>query len=527
MSVPMLWTCLVVATSAAGAPLDSIPDFPSMLGNPPVWESGTVNASDSGFFELGAGVEPLWAAGATQWFSGGFSGSGGWGGTGLIKVDARSRNQRWAVQCDARHQRIPGVTGPWHALAYEWGVFDGWGRAYTPNLTSVAVTRFTGRVAHKLSPSMEVQAGMLEQHWGHGWRSVWWDRAAAPMPQVALHVDGERVRYAHVIGSKRDWSAGSPPDVPGTDASAWAPWQYAERQRSFLAAHMVSVDLGRGFQGTLFGAVTWLAQDSGVVNRVEPAYFVPFVAFRPTEYRLGSADNALIGMEGAWRSPDGRWLLSSQWLFDEWVTREMFGGEGWWANKWASVNSVRWRQGDLACTLERAQVRPYTFSHAAPGTSWTHDRSPIAHPNGANFIEWRVHGEGAWGPVRAHLGWTHLRQGVEDVEAALEAGRSIISAPPAADFSLGTSPLISYTQRPESYGIGAVYGGPGEMAEAGILTTQRVFADVDWAHERLGNARVFLRGAWRWARAESGESAGWRRLEVGLRLQPATEERDW
>ena len=65
------------------------------------------------------------------------------------------------------------------------------------------------------------------------------------------------------------------------------------------------------------------------------------------------------------------------------------------------------------------------------------------------------------------------------------------------------------------------------MAEAGILTTQRVFADVDWAHERLGNARVFLRGAWRWARAESGESAGWRRLEVGLRLQPATEERDW
>ena len=181
MNVPMLWTCLVAATSAAGAPLDSIPDFPSMLRNRPVWESGTVNASDSGYFELGAGVEPLWAAGATQWFSGGFSGSGGWGGTGLIKVDARSRNQRWAVQCDARHQRIPGVTGPWHALAYEWGVFDGWGRAYTPNLTSVAVTRFTGRVAHKLSPSMEVQAGMLEQHWGHGWRSVWWDRAAAPM----------------------------------------------------------------------------------------------------------------------------------------------------------------------------------------------------------------------------------------------------------------------------------------------------------------------------------------------------------
>lgn len=517
---------LLAAFATAVIPVaasDSIPVFPSIQRAGPVWEPGPMLERDSGLLELGAGIEPLWAAGATQWWSGGFSGSGGWGGSGHVTAGASSRNGRWAARMEARHQRIPGVTGPWHALAYEWGVFDGWGRAYTPNLTSVAVTRFTGWVAHKLSPSMEVQAGMLDRHWGHGWRSVWWDQAAAPMPQVALQVDGGRVRYVHVIGSKREWSAGSPPDILGTDPNAWAPWQYAERSRSFLAAHTVTVDLGRGFQGTLFGAVTWLANDSGVVNRVEPAYFVPFVAFRPTEYRLGSADNALAGLEGAWRSPDGRWLVSSQWLFDEWVTRELFGGEGWWANKWASVHTVQWMRGDLALTLERAQVRPYTFSHAAVGTSWTHDRSPIAHPNGANFIEWRLHGKGAWGPARAHFGYTHLRQGVEDAATALEAGRSIISAPPDADFSLGTSPLLPYTLRPASYGIDAVYAG----AEGTVLTTQRVFADVDWAHERLGNARLFVRGAWRWARTAAGEQAGWRRMELGLRLNPSTEERDW
>lgn len=472
----------------------------------------------------------MWAAGALQWLQAGFSGSGGWGGTGSLQVDAKSRNRRWAVYLDGRHQRIPGVTGPWHDLAYRWGVFDGWGRAYTPNLTSVAISRFTGWAAYKLSPSMELQAGMMDRHWGHGWRSVWWDRAAAPMPQVALRVDGGRVRYEQVVASKRHWFEGAPPSLPGTDPNAWAPWQYAERSRSMLSAHTVSVDLGRGFQGSLFGAVTWLMNDSGVTGRVEPAYLVPFVAFRPAEYRLGSADNALVGLEGAWRSPNGHFLISSQWLFDEWVTREVFSGSGWWANKWASVHTVQWRHDRGRWVLERAAVRPYTYSHAAVESSWTHDRSPIAHPNGANFAEWRFHGVHATERSRFHLGGTWLRQGVDDALAAVDAGRSIVSAAEEdAGFSVGTSPLLPYTLRPEAYGVGAVYGGTEATEGAGIVRTVRLFADVDWAHEKLGNARVFARAAWRGAWVEGGEEgpAVWRRLEFGLRLNPSTEERDW
>lgn len=473
-------------------------------------------ALDSAGWSVGAGVEPLLALGARQ--SPLFSGSGGWGGTALLEVRGQDEAEKWEVHVKGQYRRIPGVSGPWHELAYTWGVFDGWGRANTPNLTSVGATRLEGLVAYQISPSISLQAGQLARHWGHGWRSVWMDQAAAPLPQLALQVDGGRVRYEHLIAAKRQWFEGSPPDVPGTDPNAWAPWQYAERNRSFLAAHSVSADLGRGFEGTLFGAVTWLAVDSGIPFRLEPAYFVPFVAFRPTEYRLGSADNALVGLEGAWHSPDRRWSLSSQWLFDEWVTREVFSDRGWWANKWATVHTVHHRGDVWHAVLERCAARPYTYSHVVEETAWTHDRSPLAHPLGANFIEWRVHGIATWDRVRLSIGATHVRQGVDDVQAALEGGRSIISAAdPNASTSLGTSPLLSYTLRPVQDGVGELFGE--------VVTTWRGFADVEWAHERFGYGRLFMRAAGRWA--EAGEGVWWGRLEFGLRVQPALEERDW
>jgi hypothetical protein len=411
-------------------------------------------------------------------------------------------------------------------LAYNWGVLDGWGRASTPNLTSIAATRFEGFLAHRISPSVTIEVGQMARHWGHGSRSVWWDQAAAPMPQAAMQVDAGRVRYEHLIGWKRHWFEGSPPNLPGVDPNAWAPWQVAERSRSWLAAHSVTANLGRGFQGTLFGAVTWMAADSGITHRFEAAYAVPFVAFRPTEYRLGSADNALLGLEGSWESPDGRWFLSSQWAIDEWVTREVFNDRGWWANKWGSVTTVR-RTGERAeWVAERCAVRPYTFSHAAVETSWTHDRSPIGHPLGANFVEWRVQGRAEWGAVRVRGGATWVRQGVDELEAALEGGRSIVSgADPGASTSVGMSPLLPYTLRTEEDGIGAVYAG----ATGAVVTTWRAFFDADWGHDRLGTGRVFMRAAGRWARSEDsvGEAGRWGRLEFGLRVQPPLEERDW
>ena len=529
------WTILFLLAlcnkGTAKSCADSIPSFPSISSPGHIWPLQPPAPADSGYFNLGAGIEPIWAAGALQWLGQNWSGSGGWGGSALANVEARSKNHRWNLDIDARHQRIPGVTGAWHELAYNWGVFDGWGRAYTPDLQSVSVSRLTGSVAYKVSPSIELQGGMLSRHWGHGHRSVWWDRAASPMPQMSLLVDAGKVRYVQVIGSKRHWFEGSPPDILGLDVSALAPWQYAQRSRSWVAAHSVTADLGRGFQGTLFGAVTWLAQDSGYHRRFEPSYAVPFVAFRPSEYRLGSADNALAGLEGAWRSPNGQWLMSSQWLVDEWTTKEVFGGTNWWANKWGSTHTIQWQKGNYSVLIERCAVRPFTYSHAAVETSWTHDRSPIGHPMGANFEEWRVRLQGSWRAVRLRWAMTHLLQGVDDVDAALNGGRSIISmSSPHAMSSVGTSPLLPYTLRPEDYGIEGLYAGTEATPIAGIVESYRLFCDVDFAHQRMGFGRLFLRAAVRRSVERgmvSAEPIWWSRLEFGLRVRPPSEERDW
>lgn len=509
---------------------DSIAPFSNGNYPLPIWSATSIVPLDSGLFSIGAGIEPYWVPPRTQ--QGMLSQSSGWGAIAGLTAQAKTVNARWEARMEGRYWRVPNVSGAWHEAAYNWGFLDGWGRAQTPQLNAVAATRFEGYIAHRISPSIQCRAGKFSRHWGHGWRSVWWDQAAAPMPQISLELDAGKVRYLHVIGTTRHWKEGSPPDLPGWDVDQWAPWRFADKTRAWLAAHSVSADLGRGFQGTLFGAITWLPNDSGYTHRFETAYAIPFVAFRPTEYRLGSADNALIGLEGAWQSPNRNWLVSSQWMLDEWVSSEVFGGRGWWANKWASVQTLRWHKDKVQVWAERCAVRPYTYSHAAPETAWTNDRSPIAHPHGSNFIEWRMHGILEWNTFRFHLGGTFLKQGVHDVADAVAAGRSlIVNTESESSFSLGTSPLLSYVQRLEEEGIAAVYTGNGLVSTAGIVETWRGFADVEWANERLGFGKLFMRLAGRWAEGESaaGEvtQGNWSRIEFGLRVNPALEERDW
>ncbi|MEY5043968.1 MAG: hypothetical protein RJA19_1195 [Bacteroidota bacterium] len=501
-----------------------------------------------------------WSPGSLQALGRGMDGIGGWGGVVALSAQWTSKNKRWAAETDLSHWRVAGATPGWLEWTRLWGWADGIGRGGMTGRGHLSANRWTGSLAFQVSPSVELEVGHGAHHWGNGWRSLWWDRQAAPLPYLRLHADVGRAQYTHTVARTRHWRAGGPPNVPGWNPQDWEPWQTAQVDAGWLAAHQVTVDLGRGFQGTLFGAVKWLGADTAHRMRLEPAYWIPVTAFRPTEYALGSADNALVGAAGKWAIDlgpalgGGGFSLAGQILLDEWVTSQIRARTGWWANKWGALATARWwdGRGRHAVVAEWAQVRPYTYSHGAPGQAWTHDRTPLGHPAGANFVEGRIQAAGLGLPAGAkggtwswRLGGTWMWQGVDDWARGVEDGRAGVwlAAEAAAGENRGTVgsvPWVSYLGRPEDYGVDDVYGGDGRVPGAGTVKTWRVWAEGAWAAPRLSGGEVFVRAAGRWAAATpaggevgpepQGSATGrtaWKRFEIGIRFCRTLEERDW
>ena len=400
----------------------------------------------------------------------------GAGGRGVAAVGAEAVGPRWLVSGAVEVWRWGAAVAPERTDA---GRVTGLGRAWErgAGATGLEAVRGVGRAMWTLSPSVQLEAGVHPHHWGAGWRSVWFDRAAAPLPYLRASLGRDRVRYTHLVArtaaASRELSAG------------------------WLAAHAVDVDLGAGFTGSLFGAVRWLETDTGYTFRFPWAYTVPVVAFRPLEYGAGSADNALIGAALQWKR--GGWTAYAQGGLDEFLFREVRARSGWWGTKWAALVHLAHSGPAGGLLLEGVAVRPYTFSHLHPGTAWAHRGAPIGHPAGANFAEVRMAGERRWGPwrLRAH------------------AVRRIQGEGPR----IGTDVAAPYIDRPASFGITTVWIGGGAVPEAQWARTWWATVDAARRLDRLGGQEAFVRAV---AATETGFV-----VECGLRTDRVWGDRTW
>jgi hypothetical protein len=112
--------------------------------------------------------------------------------------------------------------------------------------------------------------------------------------------------------------------------------------------------------------------------------------FRPTEYSLGSSDNAFLGLSFKVRIYR-RQQLYGQILLDEFLLKEVREGKGWWANKQALQGGFKvfdlFRLNNVNFQTEINYVRPYTYSHGSVPQNYGHMNQSLAHPLGANFTE--------------------------------------------------------------------------------------------------------------------------------------------
>ncbi|WP_083322517.1 capsule assembly Wzi family protein [Hymenobacter lapidarius] len=122
----------------------------------------------------------------------------------------------------------------------------------------------------------------------------------------------------------------------------------------------------------------------------ELQYLNPVIFYRAVEQNVGSADNAILGLDFKWNIFRTAQLYG-QLVLDEFKISEIRSGNGWWANKQAFqlggkyIDVAGLRNLDLQ--VEFNYIRPFTYQHEDIYTNYQHYQQPLAHPMGANVAE--------------------------------------------------------------------------------------------------------------------------------------------
>ena len=174
--------------------------------------------------------------------------------------------------------------------------------------------------------------------------------------------------------------------------------------KKYMAMHHLSFDVTPNFNIGLFESTILGGRNSepdSVVagGKIVPGrrgggfelqYLNPVIFYRAVEQQVGSADNAILGLDFKWNIAHTAQLYG-QLVLDEFKISEVRAGNGWWANKQAFQLGAKYidvagvRNVDLQ--VEVNYVRPYTYQHQDIYTNYQHYQQPLAHPMGANLTE--------------------------------------------------------------------------------------------------------------------------------------------
>ncbi len=157
--------------------------------------------------------------------------------------------------------------------------------------------------------------------------------------------------------------------------------RYPQKWFSF---HRLGINFGEKFNLGVFESV--------MANQFDFNYLNPLIFYRWTEHQLGSPDKVMLGTDLKWHFALGMQLYG-QFILDEFVFNEFFGisGKGSSRNKHGVQLGYKYVDvagiNNLDFQMEYNQARPYLYQEKSAYQSYTHYRTPLTHPQGANFRE--------------------------------------------------------------------------------------------------------------------------------------------
>ena len=252
----------------------------------------------------------------------------------------------------------------------EWKPYSG-GKAFDFAYSSALINYKAGR-------HFDFQLGYDKNFIGDGYRSMLLSDAAFNYPFLKVIANLGRVQYTTMWAQFIDMKY--PRSSYGTGyRKKWGVFNYLDW------------NVSSKFSVGLFEAVIWQDSDSTGKRGFDASYINPIVFLRPVEFSNGSPDNALMGLNLKY-SPSRNSTIYGQFILDEFVFKEMTSGSGWWGNKYGGQIGFRsnnlFHVKHLNMLTEVNAARPYTYSQRTTLNNYGHANQSLAHPLGANFVEW-------------------------------------------------------------------------------------------------------------------------------------------
>lgn len=313
------------------------------------------------------------------------------------------------------------------------GILPHYGKANTNNSVWLR-THFEGNLLWQAFPYLSFRTGFGNPSLGDGYRSLFLSENSSPYPFIQGTVKIWKIEYLILYSFYKE--------------PTWNNFNLTyEGKNSTL--HYLSWNINKRLSINAFETVIWQVHDSIGNRGFDVNYVNPIIFFRPVEFSLGSPDNVIMGGGFRYRILKNTHIYG-QLLLDEFKLSEIKAGNGWWGNKFgiqAGIKTYRLFKNDhWFALLECNTVRPFTYSHSDYLSSWGNLHEPLAHPLGANFIEWT--GQSSYNLKK----WTFAIQFIYQRQ-----GRG------NAQFNPGNNIYLSYDKNRNEYGNYLLIGSNYEI----------------------------------------------------------------
>ncbi|MES2828426.1 MAG: gliding motility protein RemB [Bacteroidota bacterium] len=238
----------------------------------------------------------------------------------------------------------------------------------------------TALVSFTPSKYINIALGYDKNFIGDGYRSMLLSDVAANYSFLRLRTSLGNVQYQTIFSYMLD--PGAPKFTTDRRLGDRGKWN---------AMHYIDWNVNNRLSIGFFQAITWADAEPEGKRGFDFNYIHPFIFVRSVEgANVSSPDKLRMGLNTHYELLE-KTTVYGQFMFDEFTAKEVFGGNGYWANKWAA--QIGFRGSDLAKVedlnylVEFNTARPYTYAHYQRITNYSGMNQPLAHPLGANFRE--------------------------------------------------------------------------------------------------------------------------------------------
>lgn len=264
-------------------------------------------------------------------------------------------------------------------LAKATQVTPGEGYAYgtSPDVTHYDWNGYLSFDAHKY---INLTLGRGKNSFGNGYRSLFLSSEANSYPYLKITTSVWHIKYINLFSMMND--------IRG---AAGVPGKYHTK---YTSMHNLSWNMSKRINVAVFESIVWSQGNTQYPRGFDLTYLNPVIFYRPSEFQIGSPDNALLGLSTSIKV--GKHILFyGQLMLDEFLLQRVREGEGWYANKQAlqlGVNAHRvFGVKGLQFRAEYNVVRPFMYTHSDTRQNYAHMGQPLAHPYGSNLQEALVH----------------------------------------------------------------------------------------------------------------------------------------